>query len=31
MLLGAWDGEMITFLHLIGMGLILSGVYLTKG
>jgi len=31
MLLGAIDGEPITFLHLLGMGLILFGVYLTKG
>ena len=31
MLLGAVDGEPITLLHLLGMGLILLGVYLTKG
>ena len=31
MLLGAFDGEPITILHLFGMGLILAGVYLTKG
>jgi len=31
MLLGAFDGEPITMLHLFGMGLILTGVYLTKG
>ncbi len=31
MLLGAFDGESITILHLLGMGLILVGVYLTKG
>ena len=31
MLLGAFDGEPITLLHLFGMGLILAGVYLTKG
>lgn len=31
MLLGAVDGESITILHFIGMGLILVGVYLTKG
>ena len=31
MLLGAFDGESITILHFIGMGLILVGVYLTKG
>jgi len=31
MLLGAFDGEPITILHLFGMGLILVGVYLTKG
>lgn len=31
MLLGAFDGEPITILHLFGMGLILTGVYLTKG
>lgn len=30
-LLGAWDGEPITILHVLGMGLILIGVYLTKG
>ena len=29
--LGAYDGEPITILHLLGMVLILSGVYLTKG
>ncbi|MEM6319425.1 MAG: EamA family transporter [Bacteroidota bacterium] len=28
--LGAYDGEPITFLHLTGMALILTGVYLTK-
>ncbi len=31
MLLGAFDGESITILHFVGMGLILVGVYLTKG
>lgn len=31
MLLGAFDGEPITTLHFFGMGLILVGVYLTKG
>lgn len=31
MLLGAFDGEPITMLHFLGMGLILLGVYLTKG
>ncbi len=31
MLLGAFDGEQITVLHLFGMSLILAGVYLTKG
>jgi len=31
MLLGAFDGEPITLLHFFGMGLILLGVYLTKG
>lgn len=30
-LLGAFDGEPITIFHAIGMGLILTGVYLTKG
>ena len=30
-LLGGFDGEPITILHLFGMGLILTGVYLTKG
>lgn len=30
-LLGALDGESITILHLFGMGLILVGVYFTKG
>ena len=30
-LLGAWDGEPITLLHVGGMGLILLGVYLIKG
>ena len=30
-LLGAFDGEPITIIHMIGMGLILTGVYLTKG
>ncbi|MFK7979456.1 MAG: DMT family transporter [Saprospiraceae bacterium] len=31
MLLGAFDGESITILHFLGMGLVLLGVYLTKG
>lgn len=31
LVIGAWDGEPIGAIHLVGMGMILGGVYFAKG